>query len=119
MSSCQDHLSLKSIHCRSQTFVSVAYKVRSSAISETLLISAVHLLFFRKTNIFLLQTCYQLIMFLCFEPEITPVTFVDWAFQVPQKNISNVLSQAPLSVTKLIYFVHNTIVINSYQMTKQ
>lgn len=47
-SSCQNHLSQKNIHCRSQTLMSIVCKVGSSAISETLLISAVQLQFLEK-----------------------------------------------------------------------
>lgn len=56
MTSCQNHLSLINIHCRSQTLMSFASKVGSSEISESLLNSAAWLFVFRKTNFFLFQT---------------------------------------------------------------
>lgn len=74
MSSCQNHLSLKNIHCRSQTLMSVPYKVGSTALFANL-ISAVQLLFFTKISIFLFQTCYQLAMPFCFEPVINSCNF--------------------------------------------
>lgn len=64
ISSCQNHLSLKNIHRRSQALVSVAHKVGSNTISETLLISAVQLLIFQKNKYLpfadLLPVCHSL-----------------------------------------------------------